>query len=374
MKSFEEGRKVEKLFEQGMIIEEIFNQTQIPTSTLDNWKKEYELKQHIKELIRQGRLDEASIEVEKFDTKYGQKYIAAGLKSRIAHEKGNDREAQYWSFKKRIAKNPNDKKAISHLRRMALEDGEVKRKKVKNNRQLVGQIRFAREKGIIKREKRLLEELFEREPDNVRVISSLIRIAKIEKDKVKEKQLNERLTELEPSNIIPLRELVRIAEEEGDLKGAKEWTTRLRQVKFEYKQSKIEKESRALFEPSQDKKELTPMEKARKVIRESENVLGELEVITEILENEPDETIRTLIQAEVAIKSGLQDRAEKLLKSYKSKNQNDKNVSRAMNKALQLVARKKKSIYDTVKWEEIYTSYIEAKQAEEVSTDDNGRE
>ncbi len=44
-----------------------------------------------------------------------------------------------------------------------------------------------------------------------------------------------------------------------------------------------------------------------------------------------------------------------------------------INKALQMLANKKGLSYDPLKWQEIYTSYEEIREKQEVSTDDDGR-
>lgn len=329
-------------------------------------EKEFEeLKQKRKKAKQEGNKEEEKILIEQM-LQINPNYVKAmSSRIRIAREEG-DKETEKKFLERILEINPNDILAISSL------------------------IRVTREYGEFETEKKLLNRRLELEPDDIRTLSSLIVIARKNNDLAEEKRLEERILEIEPENLIAMSGLIRIAKKEGNIEEQKKWIIRQLEIKpddliMKNALAKVMKkksttlniqtaqpqEKKEIFKlVLQNSEELAPAEQARKLIYTSEKITEDLETIVMILQEEKDEFVKALVQAEAALKAGINDRVGNILKRYKKKSQakGDSIELKIIDKAIALY--KGARICDPIKWEELYKEYAYMRKKQKSSEDD----
>ncbi len=297
-------------------------------------------------------------------------------------------------LERKLQKNPKDMQTINMLigiarnKKDTVKELELLERKLKlrpkNMRTIARMINIVREKGDRDKEKELLERILVIDPSDIKALSSLINIAREEGNKRKEKQLLERQLELEPNNLIVLSSLIRIATERGDLFTRKELlerqlaispdneriiknlmsTERQLENMVEYKKELDKNEEQKIEDAMlQNQEKETPVQRARKMIYDSQDKIGELENIKELLEEETGEN-REFVLAELYFSSGLMERAQKLLGKYKKSLDPDKDKVQVklVKKALSLAMSKKTRKFD---WDEFWEAKEKFEQAVE---------
>ena len=202
MYSYNERMEVEKLLKQGINIKEISTNTGISISTLYKWKKEIELERHIQGLIKKGHIDDANNEINHLDSNYGREITALRLKSEIAKEEG-DEEKEKDLLRERIEKNPEDIKAFWRL------------------------IKIIKSEGNGEEERILLEKQLKRNPNNVRIINRLIKLAQEQNDIERERSLQETKLKIDEKNVNTIGRLINLARLSNDVEREKELLQKL---------------------------------------------------------------------------------------------------------------------------------------------------
>lgn len=260
-----------------------------------------------------------------------------------------------------------------------------------------------------KRQKQLTLEKLEQEPDNLEAIKTIIKIYRREGNiEEEQKYLRKRLS-LEPNNPKIAIQLMRMAKDSNDLDELKKLRSTLKHMRVESesqlrgaigmvtkdkdsvstgillaklrKQAKRKKAITAKQEPKQSiivqsklkitleqeilekdmqREEETPIQKARRIIYESEDISQDIETIKALLEGQ-NQTEVALVLAELYFHTGMRERAEKSLKAYKKTldlaiNRSDVKL---INQAIELTRTTKTLPY---KWEEIWRTIEERKK------------
>ena len=406
MYSLKEKENIIKKIKKKANIDELVLTTGISKTTILKWKKELELRQYIRKLIYSGNLEEAKKEVEKIKGKVNEP-IRNSLLIKIAREEG-DLETEKRLLDRLLEIDPNNVKAISNRIRIAREEGDLETQKRLLDRQfelepndvkaMSSRIRIAREEGDTETRKRLLDRLLELEPNNVISIIGRIEIAREERKRNIDTEINidierkllDRLLELEPNNIKAISSRIAIAREKGDTETRKRLLDRLLELepnnikaissririaikeKDEELQQQLTKklaeigltEDRELEdllsqqyisqeEADSQEENTSSIKGVRKLIYESSDIVQASEQIKELLEGQ-DELDRELALAELFIKTGLQSRAEKSLKTYKRKIEalSEKQEDlRIVKKALELIRNTKTR---KLQWDELW--------------------
>ena len=330
MYSLKEKENIIKKIKKKANIDELVLTTGISKTTILKWKKELELRQYIRKLIYSGNLEEAKKEVEKIKGKVNEP-IRNSLLIKIAREEG---------------------------------DLETEKRLLDSVISIIGRIEIAREERKrnidteinIDIERKLLDRLLELEPNNIKAISSRIAIAREKGDTETRKRLLDRLLELEPNNIKAISSRIRIAIKEKDEELQQQLTKKLaeigltedRELEDLLSQQYISQE-----EADSQEENTSSIKGVRKLIYESSDIVQASEQIKELLEGQ-DELDRELALAELFIKTGLQSRAEKSLKTYKRKIEalSEKQEDlRIVKKALELIRNTKTR---KLQWDELW--------------------
>lgn len=255
----------------------------ISDETIIRWKKELWLRKHIRQLIAEEKLEEAKQETEK------------------------------------ITDEVSEPIKISIL------------------------TRIARMQQDIDSERRLLDRRLEIEPNNIITLRDRFRVAKIDNDVRLQKKLLDKLLELDPKNVVTIRFRLEIARNEKDIRLQRKLYFMLEEKERKEVAKQLGLEDVVLQNEQQSKKGIIPIEKLREMIYGSEDLMQCAEQIKETLDGHK-ELDRELILAELFMRSGLQLRAEKSLKSYRKKleeNPEQQMELRIVKKALELVRNTK---------------------------------
>ena len=366
MYSYEVKSEVEKRIKSGVRLKKINEDTTISLSTLKKWKKEIEIRKRAKNLIFEGKIEEARIEISKLSPE-SNKSIILSLESLIARREGNiEKEKELLELV--LKYEPKNAIAMSSLINIVREKKDRKTEKELLERQLEiepndtiamsGLIVLAREENDIETEKKLLKRQLEIEPENVKTISSLVKIARKEGKIEKEKELLEKRLKIEPDNIIAIERLIKIAENQRDIKRKKE----LKEMLDSIKENQAEKYFNTML--TRRNKQINVVNQARDLIIRSntKDMLYVISTIKKSIEGE-DATLQALVQAEAASKAKLFKQAEGYLKAHKKTLEDDEIALKAINKALSITQLKNK-LYDTLKWKSIYDEYEKAREKE----------
>ncbi len=414
MYSYEVKSEVEKRIKSGVRLKKINEDTTISLSTLKKWKKEIVIRKRAKNLIFEGKIEEARIEIGKLSPE-SNKSVILSLESLIARREGN-KEKEKELLELVLKYEPKNAIVISSLINMAREKNDIEKEKELLERQLElepkdtiimssliritreeenkareeeneekekellerekellerqlelepndtiamsGLIVLAREENDTEKEKRLLTRQLELEPENVKTISSLVKIARKEGKIEKAKELLEKRLKIEPDNIIAIESLIKIAENQGDIKRKKE----LKEMLDSIKENQTEKYFSTMI--TRKNKQINVVNQARDLIIRSntKDMLYVISTIKKSIEGE-DATLQALVQAEAALKAKLYKQAEGYLRAHKKILKDDEIALKAINKALSIIQLKNK-LYDTLKWKSIYDEYEKAREKE----------
>ena len=335
-------------------------------------EQEEKLKNLIKGLIEEGKLDEAiSIIQDSKDT--ASKIVFLDMKRRIAKAKENRLEerrlldvlleldpdnVKFMSARIRIARAEGDKKTLKKWldKQLEIEPNNVI---ALRNRAIL-----AMQEGDLNTEKELVDREMQLSPDDMILMITRLKLARKLKDRETEKIMLQKILEVEPNNILTLIGLGTIAIEEKDAKTHKEITKRILELDPKNKkgkewQKKLEgivlskplytEVERNLLSKEQAEGNLSTLEKIRKLIYKNNIKDSDLDEINDLLEG-VDETTRILVLAELYFTLGIPMRSEKSLKVYKrklekaeSKSEND---IKLIKRALELVKGKKTKRYN----------------------------
>ena len=392
MYSFEEKEAVIKRIKDGESTVQISESTGISKTTISKWKKEIELRRKIINLIEKGEIQEARKELEELKGKNVQA-IRLALQAKIERKEGN-REELKRLLQEILKLEPDNVKARSSLAKIAREEGnreelkrllqEILKLEPDNLIAMSSLVRIAREEGNEEEAKRLLQEILRIDPDNVKARSSLARIAREEGNEEEAKRLLQEILRIDPDNVKARSGLVRIARKERNREEEKRLLQeilrlepdnakameRLKQIgkENELKEQQLGKErvklEEQMIEAAEEKDEetMTNIEKARRIIYQSERIEQDAEKIRELLEGE-DETERQIVIAEMYYHTGLVERAEKSLKGYKRSlnKETQRSEIKAVNKGIELIKDPKTKIFD-FKWNEYWQEIQETKE------------
>ena len=329
MYSFEEKEKIIEKMKQGNNVEELYTEYGIDKTTLYKWEEEMLLRRRIKQLRQEGNLEEAKKETEKLNDKNSE-IIKASILIGIARAEG-DKETEEKMLNRQLELVPND--IIS----------------------IIGLTVIAREKGDIRREGELLERQLKIRPTDDIAMKRLVVIARTEGDIEKERKFLTRLLKLNPDDEKAMKSLIRIEDK--------------------YAKFKKEKEKKEIAKMFSDVLETSKLQQARKVIYEESDAGRCAEKIKELLEGESG-TDRELVLAELYLKSGLINRAQKSLKAYKNTldQETQKMDIKFINKAIDLVLNPKTKRFG---WKEFWIAKGEiedmAKGIKQVQRDEEVR-
>ncbi len=272
---------------------------------------------------------------------------ALGSLFKILSEEGNFQEACKIS-ERLLEQKPNDIKEIATLINLVRRNGDTEKEKEllyrileidnKNRKAMSSLLKIAKEEGNQDDRRKILYRILEVEPRNTRIIHSLIRIAENRNMEEEEKELLHKLLSVEPLNKEAKAKLMQLI--------SKEKNTEAEKVILEYVDT-------SLIEETMENEAENPLEKARRIIYESEDILADSEQIKELIDGE-SEINKNLVLAELYLSTGLQKRAEGLLKGYKKQldSENDKDKVRLINQALELIkGSNKKNKGSKTKWQ-----------------------
>ena len=377
MYSYEIKTEVEKRIKAGENLKQINEDTKISISTLRKWEKGIEIRKKAKRLIKEGKIEEARTEIGKLSPK-SNKNVILSLETLIAKKERN-RKKEKELLERQLKINPEDTKVMSSLIRIAREEENKEREKEllkkilalepTNIKIIYSLLRIVRQEENRQEEKELLEKLLKIKPENVKIMSCLIKIAREEENKAREKELLERQLKVDPENVITIKKLIKIAKEEGNKAREKELLERQLKINPEdtiamseliriaaEEENKVKEEERKARE-----KEFNAIVQARELIKKSDakDMLNKIEEIKELIEG-IDETLKVLVESEVAFKAKIYKQAEGYLKLHKKELKEDKIALKAINKALS-IAQTKNKLYDPLKWKEIYDEYKKAR-------------
>lgn len=339
MYTFEEKEKIIECLKKGTTIEKLHITYQIPVHILYEWQEEMHIRRKIKMLRQEGRLDEAEQELEKLPGGNSnpirlsiQIGIAKARKKEAKSVGDISREREYREEQKRLLKiqlknNPNNMLSISSL------------------------IVIAREENDKTTEYNLLERQLEIDPNNEVAIMGLISLNTGSKRREKRKELLYRLLELRPDSIKTMITLIRIAEDEGNIEEIERLAGIVLNLEPQNQkvisilhQNGIDIE-KVVKETVQDLGEEvlgslgkeTAVQKARRIMHESDNPEQAAEEIKSLLEGQSPTDV-ALVLAELYYSSGLKTRAEKYLKAYKKTLDVASNVGdiKVINQAIEL--------------------------------------
>lgn len=231
-----------------------------------------------------------------------------------------------------LKKDPNDLNAIRHM------------------------IRVFRREGNIEGQREYLYRRLALEPNNPKTVVHLIKIEVDRGNSVQSRILIDKLGEMYLSSERQIREAIAIANNNQNYLGVKILADRLSQYR-ELAEKSIEDTERQNLEiemlmTEELKAEAeTPIQKARRLIYESEDLVKGAEEIQLLLQGQNEIDV-ALVLAELYFHTGMRERAEKHLKAYKkSLVDTDTDGIRTINGALELVRNSKTLPY---KWREMW--------------------
>ncbi len=351
-------------------------------------EQEKELKKHIKELIEEGKIDEAIFTIENSEDSVN-RIVFLDMKRRIAKAKENRLEEKRL-LDILLELDPDNTKFMSARIRIARAEGDKKTLKKWLDRQLQinpnniialrNRAIIAMQEGDLKTEKELVDREMELVPDDMILMITRLKLARKLKDRGTEKIILQKILELEPNNILTLIGLGKIAIEERDIKTHEEITRRILKLDPKNKkgkewQKRLEESAvsessyteveRNLLSKGEEGRKLSTLEKIRNLIYKNDIKDSNLDKINELLKN-VEETTREILLAELYFASNLPLRAEKSLKKYKKKLADDKQETREdikiINYAIELVKGKKTKKYN---WDNLWQKIEELEQGDE---------
>lgn len=284
-----------------------------------------------------------------------------------------------------------------------------------SNRERARQAGLEKQRNI--RKQNTLDTL-QQDPNNLQAIKAMVKISRSEGDLSEERRYLYRRLELEASNPKIVMQLMKIARANNDFREVNKLRSIIKQMKFkddrqikaaiamavsendgiarailasklrEFTKRKLgmslkeANEQRKVIQPTQaktleqemleraeTKESENPIQKARKIIYESEDILQDAETIKALLEGQ-DKTEATLVLAELYFHIGMKQRAEKSLKAYKRTLDlvTDRSDIRLVNQAMELTVSSKTLPH---KWEEIWRTIEESKKTFPTAPGDN---
>ena len=126
MYSYEVKNEVEKRIKSGVRLKKINEDTTISLSTLKKWKKEIGIRKRAKNLIFEGKIEEARIEIGKLSPE-SNKSIILSLESLIARREGN-KEKEKELLELILKYEPKNAIVISSLINKAREKNDIERR------------------------------------------------------------------------------------------------------------------------------------------------------------------------------------------------------------------------------------------------------
>lgn len=225
-------------------------------------------------------------------------------------------------------------------------------------------IMIVRRRNMIGAEIKLLDRIIELDPEDVKAISSRIRMAYYQKDDKTVKKMLYKLLILEPDNLKTIRAMLQFAKKEKNTELINKLLRLREAVKadLDYESLlEIINSQEAKQEEQTEKEDLTSRielaKQTRKLIYEENDIMQCAEQIKEMLEGQ-DELYKELVLSELFLNSGLHSRAQKSLKAYKKRleeNPEKQRELRIVKKALELTrnAKTRKS-----EWDEFWKNLI----------------
>lgn len=249
-------------------------------------------------------------------------------------------------------------------------------------------IKISRREGNPSEERRYLYRRLNLEASNPKIVMHLIRLAKANNNFKEVNKLRGIIKQMKLENDNAIRGAIHMAAMDKDnittsILAAKlrEFTKRKLGMSLEEanEQRKVIQPTQAktleqeMLERAETKESENPIQKARKIIYESEDILQDAETIKALLEGQ-DKTEATLVLAELYFHTGMKQRAAKSLKEYKRTLDlvTDRSDIRLVNQAMELTVSAKTLPH---KWEEIWRTIEESKKTFPTAPgdDDEGR-
>lgn len=245
-----------------------------------------------------------------------------------------------------------------------------------NNLQAIkAMIKISRREGDLSEERRYLYRRLELEASNPKIVMQLMKIARANNDSSEVNKLRSIIKQMKFKDDRQIKAAIAMAVSENDsiaraILAAKlrEFTKRKLGMSLEEanEQRKVIQPTQAktleqeMLERAETKESENPIQKARKIIYESEDILQDAETIKALLEGQ-DKTEATLVLAELYFHTGMKQRAAKSLKEYKRTLDlvTDRSDIRLVNQAMELTVSAKTLPH---KWEEIWRTIEESKK------------
>lgn len=268
-----------------------------------------------------------------------------------------------------------DLKAKRQRQRAKQEALDILRDDPNNLSAIKTMAKISRKEGNTREEQRYLYRRLEVEPDKPKILVQLIRIAKNSNDIEEIRRLRRQLKSMKTSKASEIKAAISISSADKDIVSCKilhnqlvELTKRnfgmsLQEAAEETKTiqpRQVRTIEQEMMEKANKQEPENPIQKARRIIHESEDISQDVETIKALLEGQ-DQTEVALVLAELYFHTGMRERAEKSLKAYK-KNLDlvaDRSDIRLVNQAMELTRSTKTLPY---KWEEIWRTIEERKK------------
>jgi len=354
MISNEERRRIEDEIKLGATLYNISQKYNIPEETLEEWKRDMQIRHNAKTLILQGKIDKAREEMEELQSGEFNELVKMALSAMIEKKQGN-REAERDILNQILGIDKDNIVATGMLINCTAAIGDID--------------------GY----RRTLDIKLQQEPDNMKIINSRLALACKEGDIEKQKKM----LDLKVANLAmvsdkigTLSKRIGIAMEEGDKETIQELgylvlqkRPKEKRIKEIFRQfgigidkSKSDRLSYLKVEVEEDIEESftdvpeSVAQKARQLIYENQDVIAISEEIKELLEGESD-LDRELIVAELYASVGVTARAQKSLSAYKKTLDKDtQSVEiKLVNRALEIIRNGKVSpIEKRVAWKNLW--------------------
>ncbi|MCI9365600.1 MAG: hypothetical protein HFJ54_03105 [Clostridia bacterium] len=272
-----------------------------------------------------------------------------------------------------INQKPIDQLDIESKRKLRKKNALDVLREVPDNLQAIDtMIKISRQEGNTSEEQKYLYEKLRVEPNNPKITMLLIRLARANNDSKAIKRLRTIMRTMTITSKGQIRGAISMAAADKDSISAGMLISKLNiqmKEKSETGLKEIEEPRRRLepirirtldqeiLEKTNKQEKETPIQKARRIIYESEDISKDVEKIKALLEGE-DKTEVALVLAELYFHTGMKRRAEKSLKMYKGtlEDVKDRDSIKLLNKAIELTKARKTLPY---KWEEIWAAIEE---------------
>lgn len=319
---------------------------------------------------------------------YSYAWIIKSIKIKMKYTNINDlekirelRENEKEALNNILRIEPTNVKALANLFKILSEEGNIQEAhkiyerlldlEVNTIEEIAILIKVVRKVENVEKEKELLNKILQLDNGNRKAMNSLLKIAKEENNKDDRKVILYRILELEPNNTRIITSLLNIAKERNEVEEQKELLRRMltinpndeiakanlmkllsKEESSETEKIIIEYSDISSIEEAMANEAGNPLEKARRIIYESKDIFTDSEQIKELIEGE-SELNKNLVLAELYSSTGLQKRAESLLKGYKNELdlKNDKDKVRLINQTLELIKSNKKTKGFKTKWQ-----------------------